>query len=53
MRGDFRLVLWKLSYPLLYRVPNNIDGTSVLPSGAALSEWTAHPWGTIGVGWTF
>jgi len=53
VRGDFRLVLWKLSYPLLYKVPNNIDGTSVLPSGAALSEWTAHPWGTIGVGWTF
>lgn len=53
VRSDFRLLLWKLSYPLLYKVPNNIDGTSVLPSGAALSEWTAHPWGTIGLGWTF
>jgi hypothetical protein len=53
VRTDFRLLLWKLSYPLLYKVPNQIDGTSVLASGAALSEWTAHPWVTIGVGWTF
>ncbi len=53
VRSDFRLLLWKLSYPLLYKVPNQIDGTSVLASGASLSEWTAHPWVTIGVGWTF
>jgi hypothetical protein len=53
VRSDFRLLLWKLSYPLLYKVPNNFDGTSVLASSAALSEWTAHPWATIGVGWTF
>lgn len=53
VRSDFRLVLWKLSYPLIYKVPNNVTGTSVLPSGAALSEWTAHPLATIGVGWIF
>ena len=53
VRSDFRLLLWKLSYPLLYKVPNQIDGTSVLASTAATSEWTAHPWVTIGVGWTF
>ncbi len=53
VRSDFRLLLWKLSYPLLYKVPNPFDGTSVLASGASQSEWTAHPWVTIGVGWTF
>src|SRR5438445_541640 len=46
-----RLVLWKLHYPLSYEVPNNIDHSSVLPAGAPLDQWTAHPWATIGVGW--
>jgi len=53
VRGDFRLVLWKLHYPLSYEVPNNIDHSSVLPAGAPLDQWTAHPWATIGVGWIF
>jgi hypothetical protein len=54
VRGDFRLVLWKLNYPVQYKVPSEtIDNTPVLPSSAALTEWTAHPWATIGVGWTF
>jgi hypothetical protein len=53
VRSDFRLVFWKLTYPAAYKVPNSVTGTSVLPSGAALSEWTSHPWATIGVGWIF
>ena len=53
VRGDLRLVLWKLHYPLSYKVPNKIDNTSVLPATASLDQWTAHPWATIGVGWTF
>jgi hypothetical protein len=53
VRGDFRLLLWKLKYPVSYKVPNAIDGGRVLPVTAALDEWTAHPWATIGVGWTF
>ena len=53
VRGDLRLVLWKLHYPLSYKVPNKIDNTSVLPATAPLDQWTAHPWATIGVGWTF
>jgi hypothetical protein len=52
VRGDFRLVLWKLNYPFAYKVPAS-DGSRVLPQSAALTEWTAHPWATIGVGWTF
>jgi hypothetical protein len=52
VRGDFRLVLWKLKYPVSYKVPAS-DSSRVLPLTAALSEWTAHPWATIGVGWTF
>src|SRR6266516_4083637 len=53
VRGDFRLVLWKLHYPLSYKVPNKIDNSTVLPATAPLDQWTAHPWATIGVGWIF
>jgi hypothetical protein len=53
VRGDFRLVLWKLNYPLQYKVPDTTDNTPVLSPQAATSEWTAHPWATIGVGWNF
>lgn len=53
VRADVRLLLWKLKYPVSYKVPNAIDQSRVLPVTAALDEWTAHPWTTIGVGWTF
>lgn len=53
VRTDFRLALWKLTYPTSYKVPNAIDGGSVLPPNAKLTEWTAHPWIAVGVGWTF
>ena len=53
LRGDFRLVLWKLNYPISYKQPAPGDGSRVLPLNATLTEWTSHPWATIGVGWTF
>jgi len=53
VRGDLRLVLWKLHYPLSYKVTNKFDGSSVLPATASLDQWTAHPLATIGLGWTF
>ena len=52
LRGDFRLELWKLSYPLSYK-QQNFQGNRVLDVNASLSEWTAHPWATIGIGWIF
>ena len=52
VRGDLRLVLWKLNYPVSYKVPAS-DGSRVLPLTASITEWTSHPWATIGVGWTF
>ena len=52
VRSDFRLVLWKLNYPISYKQPAS-DGSRVLPLTAALTDWTSHPWATIGVGWTF
>lgn len=53
VRADARLVLWRLKYPVSYKVPNTIDNSTVLPPSASLNEWTSHPWMTIGLGWTF
>ena len=53
VRGDVRLLFWKLHYPLSFKVPNNIDHSTILPSTAPYDQWTAHPWATIGVGWIF
>src|SRR4029077_16125254 len=53
VRGDLRLVFWKLHYPLSYKVPNKFDNSSVLPAAASLDQWTAHPWATIGAGYIF
>jgi len=53
VRADFQTVYWKLSYPLAYKDPSPVDGTRVLPLDASLTEWTAHPWISVGVGWTF
>jgi len=52
VRSDFRLVFWRLKYPLDYKQPAS-DNSRVLPLDARLTEWTAHPWITIGLGWTF
>src|SRR2546427_794247 len=53
VRGDVRLVLWKLNYPTQFKQPYPINGPPVLPGNASLTEWTSHPWATIGVGWIF
>ena len=52
VRTDVRLVFWRLKYPLDYKQPSS-DNSRVLPLDAPLIEWTAHPWITIGLGWTF
>src|SRR6266704_2209912 len=50
---DAGLVIWKLNYPTQFKQPDTIDNTPVLPGNASLTEWTSHPWATIGVGWIF
>ena len=52
VRGDFRLEFWKLSYPLSYKQAN-FQGSRILDVNASQTEWTAHPWVTIGLGWIF
>ena len=53
LRADFRAVAWRLSYPPSYKVPDATNNIPVLATGAATTEWTWHPWVTIGLGWTF
>ena len=50
---DARLVLWKLRYTINYKTPLSPDGTRVLPLLAPETDWTTHPWVSLGVGWTF
>jgi hypothetical protein len=52
VQADLRLVFWKLNYPLSY---NQIaaDSTRVLALNSATSQWTRHPYVSIGVGWIF
>jgi hypothetical protein len=52
VQADLRLVFWKLNYPLSYKQPG-ADSTRVLALNAAESQWTRHPYVSIGVGWTF
>lgn len=52
LRADGQVLFWRLSYPLQYREPAP-DGSRVLSTTSALTEWTRHPWLSVGVGWTF
>jgi hypothetical protein len=51
--ADFRAMSWRLSYPVSYRQPDAAGDPPVLVTTAATTEWTWHPWITIGLGWTF
>jgi hypothetical protein len=44
---------WRLRYPVSFHTILAPDGSRVLPLSKALSEWTAHPWISLGIGWTF
>jgi hypothetical protein len=50
--ADVRLLFWRLSYPLSYQTAGP-DGSRILDPGANTTDWTTHPWTTVGVAWTF
>ena len=43
---SYRVVFYKLQYPFSYR-------PTLIPLNGSLSQATAHPWATVGIGWTF
>lgn len=52
INGDVRAQLWRLKYPLSFHDPSP-DGSTVVPFRENLTDWTLHPWVSLGVGWTF
>ena len=56
LRAGAKLLYWRLSYPLEYRVAPTQCTTgcnSVLSLTDDLRQWTRHPWLSLAVGWTF
>lgn len=52
LTGDVRAHLWRLKYPLSFHTPAP-DGSRIVPLAQPLSDWTLHPWISLGIGWTF
>jgi len=49
---DARALFWKLKYPVSFR-STAPDGSRVIQLTDPLSEWTGHPWLSLGIGWIF
>lgn len=52
VNADVRAHLWRLKYPLSFHQPAS-DGSVVVPLNQPLTDWTMHPWISLGIGWTF
>jgi hypothetical protein len=49
---DARAIWWRLRYPPSFVSPAP-DGSRLIPITGRLTEWTRHPWVSLGIGWTF
>ncbi len=52
VNADVRAHFWRLKYPLSFHNPAP-DGSLVIPLTSHLTDWTMHPWVSLGIGWTF
>lgn len=52
INADGRLLWWKLKYPVSFHAIGP-DGTRVIPIYQDLTDWTLHPWVSVGIGWNF
>lgn len=53
VQADARALFWRLNYPASFKVPSPVDSSRVLAVTAPETDWTTHPWLSIGVGWIF
>jgi hypothetical protein len=54
INGDLRAQLWRLKYPLSFHDATQApDGSRVLSLTQSLTDWTLHPWVSLGIGWIF
>jgi hypothetical protein len=52
LQAEAKALLWRLKYPFSFRSAAP-DGSRVLEPTAKLTDWTMHPWVSLGLGWTF
>ena len=52
INADVRGQAWRLRYPLSFQSPAS-DGSRVVGLTEPTTDWTLHPWISLGVGWTF
>jgi hypothetical protein len=50
--ADLRAQFWRLRYPVSFHTPAP-DGSRVVPLSQPLTNWTLHPWISLGIGWIF
>ena len=48
-----RAHFWRLKYPLSFHEQRAADGSRVIPLTQPLTDWTLHPWISLGIGWIF
>jgi hypothetical protein len=53
VHADAHALFWRLAYPRSFQTPPPGGGTRVVPLSQKLTDWTLHPWISLGVGWTF
>jgi hypothetical protein len=54
VNADVRAQLWRLKYPVSFHDSSlSPDGSRVLPLSTPLTDWTLHPWISLGIGWIF
>jgi len=49
---DARAMFWRLKYPASFHATAP-DGSRVIPILDPLTDWTMHPWVSVGIGWIF
>jgi hypothetical protein len=49
---DARALMWRLNYPISFH-STAPDGSRVIPATKPLTDWTLHPWVSVGIGWIF
>ena len=53
LNPEARLEFWKLKYPSSFHAQLSPDGSRIVPITQNLTDWTTHPWFSLGLGWTF
>ena len=53
INAEARMQAWRLKYPASFHATLSPDGSRVIPITAPLTDWTWHPWLSVGIGWNF